>query len=78
MPVAAMRGKPAIGHLLIGPVDVAVMSGFCMVRVVIVMNMLNGTCRRFVDMHDAHGVIRVRKAWRRERSVCKSERQGRH
>jgi hypothetical protein len=47
-------------------------------RVGVVVDVLDGTRGRFVDMNDAHGVIRVGQAWRRESAVGERERQGRH
>ena len=43
-----------------------------------VVDMLHGADRSFVDMHYAHGVIRISKAWRSKGAVGERERQGRH
>jgi hypothetical protein len=47
-------------------------------RVGVDLDVLGRTRGGFVDMHDAHGVIRVRKTWRRDSVVGEREREGRH
>jgi hypothetical protein len=56
------------------------MCGFRMITVIVpvVMDMLHGARRRFMDVRDAHDVIRIGEAWRSERAVGERERNGRH
>jgi hypothetical protein len=56
-----------------GHLHVVVLTGLgkvsMIMRVGLVVDVLDGTRGRFVDMNDAHGVIRVGQAWRRESAI---------
>jgi uncharacterized iron-regulated membrane protein len=77
---AGGRRKPVICGLFAGTLHVAMVSGFSMIAVIMafMVDMLRAAYRRFVNMHDAHGVIRISEARRSKAVVGEGERQGRH
>lgn len=79
MPVGGRR-KAAICGLLHRPLRVATIPDYRMIAVVVtfVMDMLRGAGCRFVDVHDAHGVIWISKTRRTKGAVGKRERQRGH
>jgi hypothetical protein len=73
---AGGRRRPVICGLFAGTLHVAMVSGFSMIAVIMafMVDMLRAAYRSFVNMHDAHGVIRISKTRSTEGTVGEGER----